>query len=300
MFWRYSLRYSGLYWAHFRSSANSLLQYWVSHCGFAGLYCGALRHGLRHFRLAWLQQPQRVTFCTWLYPAYPSVTRQPVKPLRKASARLPLRSGWYSKSRTWCRRSAALAYSHILDSEAAGFPVLFQHLHHGLVRMDDRLFQKPLLHVLVQRLQPGLAALNHPVGHGSPAQGNAFSFQIFSCLARGSPSTYFCAIMYATVEAEARECFISGTGGLYGYDTCKPGILFALVAGIGDRFLRQMIQHLSLGAFLFPLMSCNKNSIRFGFLRFVVLCGFRFVKQTELVFPKNVSFLLAGLTEPGS
>ena len=132
---------------------------------------------------------------------------------------------------------------------------------------------------------------------------------------------------------------------LYGYDACKTGILFALVAGIGDRivgqqsdllgndlhfmaeellanglhipaalaanplllrdfqkhlFLRQMIQHLSLGAFLFPLMSCNKNGIRFGFLRFVVLCGFRFVKQTELVFPKNVSFLLAGLTEPGS
>ena len=37
--------------------------------------------------------------------------------------------------------------------------------------------------------------------------------QIFSCLARGSPSTYFCVMMYATVEGDAKECFMSGTGG---------------------------------------------------------------------------------------
>src|SRR5699024_6521721 len=114
LFWRYSLRYSGLYWAHFRSSANSLLQYRYPTAALLVFTVAPSGMASRHFRLAWLQQPQRVTFCTWLYPAYPSVTRQPVKPLRKASARLPLRSSWYSKSRIWCSRSAALAYSHIL------------------------------------------------------------------------------------------------------------------------------------------------------------------------------------------
>ena len=36
--------------------------------------------------------------------------------------------------------------------------------------------------------------------------------QIFSCRARGTPSTYFFVITSATVEGDARECFIRGGG----------------------------------------------------------------------------------------
>lgn len=35
--------------------------------------------------------------------------------------------------------------------------------------------------------------------------------QIFSCLAKGSPSTYFCVMMCTTVNGETRECFRSRT-----------------------------------------------------------------------------------------
>ena len=56
-----------------------------------------------------------------------------------------------------------------------GLSVLLQHLHNGLIRMDYGMGQKFLLHVLVQGLQPGLRALDHPVCHGGTAEGNPFS-----------------------------------------------------------------------------------------------------------------------------
>ena len=36
--------------------------------------------------------------------------------------------------------------------------------------------------------------------------------QIFSCRARGTPSTYFFVMTSATVEGDARECFMRGGG----------------------------------------------------------------------------------------
>ena len=39
---------------------------------------------------------------------------------------------------------------------------------------------------------------------------------------KGSPSTYFCVMMYATVEGDARECFIRGTGGFTEAIWAKP------------------------------------------------------------------------------
>ena len=40
----------------------------------------------------------------------------------------------------------------------------------GLIRMNDRMCQKLLFHMPVQRLQPDFTALDHPVCHGSTAQ----------------------------------------------------------------------------------------------------------------------------------
>ena len=55
-----------------------------------------------------------------------------------------------------------------------GLPVLLQHLHNGLIRMDYGMGQKFLLHVLVQGLQPTLTAPDYPVCHGGAAEGNSF------------------------------------------------------------------------------------------------------------------------------
>lgn len=106
--------------------------------------------------------------------------------------------------------------------------------------MNDRMCQKLLFHMPVQRLQPGPAALDHPVCHGSTAQKNSFPCPDLLLSCKSSPSTYYCVMMYAT---------------------------------------REIVQHLCLAAFLFPLMCLNKNSVRLGFFGLVVLRRFCFIKS---------------------
>ena len=59
--------------------------------------------------------------------------------------------------------------------QGRGLSILLQYLHNGFIRVNHGMGQKLLLHVLVQRLQPTLTALDHPVCHSCAAEGNSFS-----------------------------------------------------------------------------------------------------------------------------
>ena len=57
-----------------------------------------------------------------------------------------------------------------------GLSLLLQHLHHSLVCMNYGTLQKSLFHAPVQWFQPGLRALDHPVGHRGTGKADPLPF----------------------------------------------------------------------------------------------------------------------------
>ena len=107
--------------------------------------------------------------------------------------------------------------------------------------MNDRMCQKLLFHMPVQRLQPDFTALDHPVCHGSTAQRNTFPCPdlLLPC-------------QWQSVYILLRHNVCHGRGGcqrvlheryrrFYGNDVRKAGILLTAVTGIGNCIVSQQL-----------------------------------------------------------
>ena len=108
--------------------------------------------------------------------------------------------------------------------------------------MDHFLFQQPLLHVPVQRLQPGLTALDHPVGHSGTAQLHALSCPDFLLTGQGQTIGI---LLCHNVCHRGRGCkavFHEGNRRLHIGNVGKTSILFAVVTGIGHGIVGQQLR----------------------------------------------------------
>ena len=93
-----------------------------------------------------------------------------------------------------------------------GLSLLLQHLHHRLIRIDDAALQQMLFQPSVQGLQPGLGRLDHPVGHGGPAQRNALPRPDLLLPVQRQAVHVLPSHGIGYVEGEARLCLIRREG----------------------------------------------------------------------------------------
>lgn len=165
MFWTYSFQsfYSKRSLLFKRAQIVTVIE---SNDGLAGLERGTIRDGFPAFSLH-VGPAAAVSHLLHLGVSgitirYQATCKTPQETLRALAAPI----GLVLKDLDWCFATFSAGIDLNRGFRSRRLSILLRYLNHSFVGMDHILLQQSILHVLVQRLQTGLTALNHSVGHG--------------------------------------------------------------------------------------------------------------------------------------